>query len=283
MVDKVIISTDCACDLPKALVTKYHIPMMYYYMQVGEVHFRDIDEIDSDGILDYMSEGTHEICSMCASMEEYKEFFDKVSEGGKKKVIHIAIAKEVGAGYQNAVEAAKNFPEVYVVDSGMVSSAMGALVLVAADMGQKGATKDIILKKLDEVKGKINCRFVMRSADGLVRAKLISKIWGKVCNMLSLHPYIGLKNSRFSLLGFCVGNHEKCITKYVKKCLGDKERVSDEVVFILTAGCDYEVQKYILEEVKKCIHWKKVYVVKPSATITCNSGSGTFGLAFFYK
>ena len=233
--------------------------------------------------MDYMSEGMHEIHSMCASVEEYRNYFDKVSEGGKKTVIHISIAKEVGTGYQKAVEAAKDFPDVHVIDSGMVSSAMGALVIVAADMGQKGATKDIILKKLEEVKGKINCRFVMRSAQCLGRTKRMSKVWGKVCNALALHPFIGMKNSAFSLIGFCVGNYERCVTKYINKCLGDIEKVSDEVLFVVTTGCDYEVQKYILQEVKERIAWKNIYVVKPSATISCNSGSGSFGLAFFYK
>lgn len=283
MVSKVVISTDCVCDLPEKLVEKFNIWMMYYYMQVGEVRFRDIDEIDSDGILDYMSEGKYEIRSFCANVEEYRSFFDKVSGGGKKTVIHIAIAKEISNGFQNAVDAAKYFPDIHVIDSGMVSSAMGALVLVAADMGQKGATKDIILKRLEAVKSKINCRFVMHSAQGLGRSKRTSKAWRKICHLFSLHPYIGMKNSAFSLLGFCMGNHEKCISKYINKCLGDEEKVSDEVLFVLTAGCDYEVEKYILEEVKKRINWKNIYVVKPSATISCNSGSGTFGLAFFYK
>ncbi len=283
MVSKVVISTDCVCDLPEKLVEKFNIWMMYYYVQVGEVRFRDIEEIDSDEILDYMSEGKYEIRSYCANVDEYKGFFEKVSEGGKKTVIHIATAKEISNGFQNAVDAAKKFPDIHVIDSGMVSSAMGALVLVAADMGQKGATKDIILKKLEEVKSKINCRFVMQSAQGLGHTKRTSKAWKKICNVLSLHPYIGMKNSTFSLLGFCRGNHERCITKYINKCLGDVEKVSDEVLFVLTAGWDYEVEKYILEEVKKRINWKNIYVVKPSATISCNSGSGAFGLAFFYK
>lgn len=283
MVNKVIISTDCVCDLPEKLVEKYNIPMMYYYMQVGEARFQDINEINSDGILDYMVAGEKKIRSMCATVEEYKVFFDKVSDGGKRTVIHISIAEFVSAGYQNAVAAASSFPEVYVIDSGMVSGAMGALVLVAADMGQKGATKELILKRLEEVKGKINCRFVMRSARCLGKNRHMEKLWEKVCNVLALHPFISLKNSAFSLIGFCVGNYEKCVASYMNKCLGNKEKVSDEVLFVVTAGCDYEVQKYILAEVQKRIAWKNIYVIKTSATISCNSGSGTFGLAFFYK
>lgn len=283
MVNKVVISTDCVCDLPEKLVEKYNIPMMYYYMRVGEARFQDINEINSDGILDYMAGGEHNIRSMCATVEEYRNFFHKVSDGGKKTVIHISIAKYVSAGYRNAYEAAESFPEIYVIDSGMVSCAMGALVLVAADMGQKGATKDIILKRLEEIRGKINCRFVMHSAQCLGRNGRMAKIWAKICNTLSLHPFINLKNSAFSLVGFCVGGYEQCVTNYMRKCLCDKEKVSDEVLFVVTAGCDYEVQKYILTEVKKSIQWKNIYVIKTSATISCNSGSGTFGLAFFYK
>lgn len=281
MVNKVIISTDCVCDLPEKLVEKYNIPMMYYYMQVGEARFQDINEINSDGILEYMVAGKHNIRSMSATVEEYKEFFNKVSDAGKRTVIHIAIAKFISAGYRNAVTAAKEFPDIYVIDSGMVSGALGALVLVAADMGQKGATKEVILKRLDTLKGKINCSFVMRSAQCLGRHGRMAKFWEKVGNAFALHPFIGLKNSTFSLIGFCVGNHERCVTSYMNRCMKDKKKVSDEVLFVITAGCDYEVQKYILSEVQKRMVWKNIYVIKPSATISCNSGSGTFGLVFF--
>ena len=49
------------------------------------------------------------------------------------------------------------------------------------------------------------------------------------------------------------------------------------------AGCDYDMRKQIMEEVKKHIAWKHIYVLRVSATISCNSGAGTFGMAFFNK
>ena len=38
-----------------------------------------------------------------------------------------------------------------------------------------------------------------------------------------------------------------------------------------------------LEEAQKHIQWKHIFVESASATVSCNCGSGSFGLLFFRK
>jgi len=92
-----------------------------------------------------------------------------------------------------------------------------------------------------------------------------------------------MKNSNFSLAGLCLGNKYRRAVRYINRRLRNKEKISDEVLFIVLAGCDYDVRKRIEEEAKKQINWKHVYVLRASATISCNSGAGTFGMAYFNK
>ena len=55
---------------------------------------------------------------------DYERFFaEKLTEA--QYVIHITMSKNVSQGYQNALEAAKSFENVTVVDSGHLSSGMG--------------------------------------------------------------------------------------------------------------------------------------------------------------
>lgn len=283
MVNKVVVSTDCVCDLPQELVDKYSIPIMYYYIQVGDARFQDINEINSDCVLEYLLGGTKEISTTCASVEEYVEFFQKISENDRKTVIHISIADHVSMGYTYASEAAKAFANVLVVDSGKLSGAMGLFVLVAADLAQKGATKDIILQKLQGLGERINCSFMMRSAQCREYNQKLNKVLIGLLETMSLHPIITMKNSNFSFAGLCFGNKYRRTVRYINRRLRNKEKISDEVLFIMLAGCDYDVRKRIEEEVKKQVDWKHVYVLRASATISCNSGAGTFGLAFFNK
>lgn len=283
MVSRVIISTDCVCDLPQNLVEKYSIPIMCYYMQVGTARFQDIKEINSDNILEYMEQDDTMLATMSASVEEYRAFFGEIAEGGRRSVIHISVAKHISNGYKNAMEAAKELPYVQVVDSGKVSGAMGLFVLVAADLAKKGATRDIILQRLENVRERINCSFVVRSPRYLVYNKRMRGIWANRLEALSLHPIMTLHNSAFVRGGFCFGNDYQYARSYIDKRIGNVNKISNEVLFIVTAGCDYDLQQYIVAEVKKRVEWKHIYVVKASATISCNSGPGTFSLAYFNK
>ncbi len=283
MVSRVIISTDCVCDLPQNLVDKYSIPIMCYYMQVGSARFQDITEINSDSILEYMAQDDTMLATMSASVEEYGKFFQEISGNGKHSVIHISVAKHISNGYRNAMEAAKNFPCVQVVDSGKVSGGMGLFVLVAADLAKKGATKDIILQKLESVRERINCSFVVRSLKFLMYNRRMRGIGVNRLEALSLHPMVTLHNSAFTHSGFCFGNEYQYARSYINKRLSNVNKISDEVLFIVIAGCDYDLQQFIVTEVRKKVEWKHIYVVKASATISCNSGPGTFSLAYFNK
>ena len=283
MVNKVVVSTDCVCDLPQELVDKYSIPIMYYYVQMGEARFQDTNEINSDSVLEYLSQGDKEVSTACASVEEYSKFFRKISENDRKTVIHITIAERVSMGYKYASEAAEAFANVLVIDSGKLSGGMGLFVLVAADLAQKGATKDIILQRLQGLGDEINCSFIMRSAQCGEYSKKLNRVLVGLMDTISLHPVFSMKNSDFSLAGFCFGKICRRTCRYINKRLRNKDKISDEVLFIVLAGCDYDMRKQILEEVKKHIAWKHIYVLRASATISCNSGAGTFGMAFFNK
>ena len=283
MVNKVVVSTDCVCDLPQELVDKYSIPIMYYYVQMGEARFQDTNEINSDSVLEYLSQGDKEVSTTCASVEEYSGFFEKISENDRKTVIHITIANHVSMGYKSASEAAEGFANVLVIDSGKLSGGMGLFVLVAADLAQKGATKDIILQRLQGLGDQINCSFMMRSTQCREYNKKLNRVLTGLMETLSLHPVITMKNSDFALAGLCYGKIYRRTCRYITRRLRNKDKISDEILFIVLAGCDYDVRKKVVEEARKQIDWKHVYVLKASATISCNSGAGTFGMAFFNK
>ncbi len=281
--NRVIVSTDCVCDLPKKLIDKYSIPVMYYYMQMENARFQDINEINSDSILEYIEKDKKMAASMNASAEEYKDFFLKQTEGGKRKLIHISLAKNTGGGFDAATQAAKDIDNVYVVDSGKLSGGMGLLVLVAADLARKGATAEIILQEIERVREKVDCTFTVKSTQCLAYNKRFNQKLSNLLDSLSIHPIITMKNSKMVLGGVCFGNMRQYVRGYIQKTLSKKESISDDVVIIITAGCPYEMQQMILEEAQKHIQWKHIFVESASATVSCNCGSGSFGLLFFRK
>jgi len=278
---KIVVSTDCVCDLPLKLIEKYSIPVMYYYITIDNFRFRDIKEIDSNSVLEYL-EDNKRATSMSAPEEEYKTFFEENTKEGNI-LIHITSLKQISEGYKNAFEASKDMENVFVVDSCKISGAMGFLVITAADLAKKGATVEIILKELEKVREKIECSFVLKSADCLTYNSRLDHRISDLFNTLSIHPVMSVRNRKLTFEKFILGNEKLYIRSYIRDVLYHPSDIDDNLLIINTVGFSYEMQQFIVSETKKYVDFKHIYVEKASATISCNCGSGTFGLLFMRK
>lgn len=71
-----------------------------------------------------------------------------------------SMAKHVSAGYQNALEAAKSFNNVTVIDSGHLSSSMGLSVLYAAYLAEHHTAKAEIVASVRRMERFISSAFI---------------------------------------------------------------------------------------------------------------------------
>lgn len=280
MKNKVIISTDCICELPDKLLKKYSIAVMHCYMQIGDARFQDINEINSDSILDYIEQGDLPVSTMSASVDEYANYFGSISDNGCFDVIHISASRNAGQGYANACEAAEKISSVHVVDSEKLSGAIGILVLAAADFAKKGATTEVILQELDTLRDKLSCSFIISPSHAPVVSKLFHTELIRLFEWFSIYPTITIKNNRVKSGGLYIGSKTNCARSYIKKNLCDKDGISDDILFIVTTGCSYKMQQIVIEEAKKYVNWKRIYIERASATSTCRCGTGAIGLYF---
>jgi hypothetical protein len=63
--------------------------------------------------------------------------------------------------------------------------------------------------------------------------------------------------------------------------LRHKGKISTDIIYITHAGCTVEQLELIRHEILRCIPFEKVIVQRPSVSIACNSGIGTFGMAYY--
>lgn len=277
--DEVLVSTDCVCDLPKQLREKYHIPIMYYYIRTKEARFQDTREITSDELIEYIEGDKKQAKSRSASMEEYKEHFEMLRKKTRGVIIHISMAKYVSEAYDNASKAAEEFKDIYVVDSGHLSGGMGIMVLTAADMAKRGACAEMILEEMESMREKVSSSFIVNSTECLYRGGRISENVHNFCKLFSLHPILKMSESKMKPVGICIGGQQRIARAYIRRTLRKKNIVKD-IAFLITAGCSYEFQEFLKEEIQKRVQWDVIIVNEASATISCNCGSGAFGILF---
>ncbi len=277
----VMVTTDSVCDLPESLIKQFGISVCPYYICTDEGRFLDNQELKSDELLAHIAQGRKGY-SQAPEVEDYERFFaKKLTEA--QNVIHITMAKHVSMGYQNALEAAKSFENITVINSGHLSSSMGLSVLCAAYLAERHAGKAEIVAAVKRVERFISSAFIINDTHMMCRAGRIPKRIQVICDALLLHPILVLKKSRMTVGSMEMGGFTHVAKRYVRKVLQDTRNIDRSILFITYSGLDEKKLQYIQELVRQYCPFERVYLQKASSAIVSNCGPGSFGLLFLRK
>ena len=276
-----IITTDSVCDLPESLKKKLHISVCPYYICTDQGRFLDELELKADELLSLMASGKN-CYSQAPDVEDYERFFaEKLTEA--QNVIHITMAKNAGQGYYNALEAAKSFENVTILDSGHLSGGMGLAVLYAASIAEKHISKAEIIHAVKKLRHYISSTSIIDSTHMMCQAGKIPKRVEILCDTLLLHPIIQLRQSKMIVSGLAIGNFTHIARHYVRKMLINAGNIDRRILFITYVGMDDEKLRYIQSLVNQYCPFERIYLQKASSAVACNCGPGSFGLLFMRK
>lgn len=279
---KIAITADCICDLPKDLLERFRIRLMYCYVHTGEGRFCDLFEISSDSLLAYLQKDGSHSHSSTADPSEYEYFFAETLKEAEH-VIHITATANLSGAYPNATQAAKTFDNVTVIDSAHISSGHGLMVLYAARLAEEGRNVDEICEALDEYRERVFSNFLVPSTATLYRNGKVSGAVHRLCTVLNLHPVLSMSRNKLKLWCIESGNMHRAISLYIKKLFKHSRQIDTGILFVTYAGCSVKQIDEIVEIVEKYIHFDQVILQKASATVSSNCGVGTFGLMFVRK
>ena len=276
-----MITTDSVCDLPESLIREFGIVVCPYYVRTGQGRFLDGLELKPDELLSHMAEGGTGI-SQAPDVEDYERFFaERLTEA--QNVIHITMAKHISQGYDNALEAAKSFENVMVLDSGHLSSSMGLIVLHAAYMAENYVPRNEIVDAVKRLQRYISSAFIIDSTHWMCQAGQIPKKIQVMCDALLLHPVLVLRNSRMKVGSMEMGGFERVAKRYIRKVLANSGSIDKRILFITYAGMESKQILLIQKLVQQYCPFDRVYVQKASSAIASNCGPGSFGILFMKK
>ena len=276
-----IITTDSVCDLPESLIREFGISVCPYYVCTEEGRFLDNLELSPDELLAHIARGKSGY-SQPPDVEDYERFFaEKLTEA--QNIIHITMAKHSSQGYYNAMEAAKSFENVTVLDSGHLSSSMGLSVLYAASMAENHVPKAEIVKTVKRLRHYISSAFIIDSTHMMCQAGKISKRIQILCDALLFHPVIVLRKSKMVVGGLKMGDFSHVARRYIRRTLMNRADIDRRILFITYAGMSKEQLQRIQNLAQQYCPFERVYLQKASSAIACNCGPGSFGLLFMKK
>ncbi len=279
---KVCITSDGVCDLTSELLEKYDIKLIDLYIKTESGRFRDKKEIDIHNIERYLSHEQATAIGLAPTVEDYENFFaEALTEADN--VVYISMAGGTGHCYENAIEAAKGFDHVHIIDSSHISAGQGLVVLHAAKMASEGLLISDIIKEIEGMKSRVKAAYVLPNTRILYQRGFTDLFTAKICDMFKLHPILGPFRNKITVLGVRAGKIEKVWKSFIRFHLRNSSRIDDRIIYVVHAGCTVKQQELIQEEINRNMQFKQVIFTQASVSTVCNSGLGSIGLAVYYK
>ena len=279
---KVRITADCFCDLSDSLLDKYDIRLIYTYIETEEGRFKDRQEINVNNLANYFKKYGVMATAVAATVEDYEKFFaDNLAEADD--VIHLSLASRLGESYGHAISAAKGFDHVHVIDSKQVSAGMGLVVLTASQLAKESYELEDLIQKLQFYINRTESQFLLPAARLFRHKGYVNKYMQLICDGFGLHPVVGMKNSRFKLLGLYRGNLVTARRHFMRFYLGKHHRICTDVLFMSHAACSVKETQLMLETVDECRDFDKIILQEGAVSNACIAGIGTVGIAYLSK
>ncbi|MBQ8983894.1 MAG: DegV family EDD domain-containing protein [Lachnospiraceae bacterium] len=277
----VIITSNSVCDLPSSVIKKLNIPIMPVLIRTDEGVFKDGIQMDADELIRYMENGGN-AASLSMNEEDYTEFFANALKRAHN-LIHISINSGMSSDYEKVTEAAKAFDNVTVVNSGVLSSATGILVLIAYKLAQQGVSVPDIVAELERIKERINCNFVVNTTEYMAKIGFVSPFVHKVAQSFNLHPSISFKDDKYRTAGIWMGSTRRAYRKFIHKAFPVDIIPDPDILFITYVNVPTDTLLWIKEEISKIAYFENVVFKQASAAVSSGCGSGTFGIMYFAK
>lgn len=274
------ITATSTCDLPPELLERYQITMVPLYVSFGGSTCRDGVDARPEDIFRHVEEGGQLPSTAAVNIADYQALFAQLSPQ-YDAVLHITIGSEFSCCYQNALVAAEDYPNVYVVDSRNLTTGQGMLAIEAAIAAERGDSVEDILKLLDNLIGRVDTTFVVDKLDYLAKGGRCSSVVALGANLLKLKPCINLVDGKMSVGKKYRGAFDKVLPDYVRDQLAGKDVDLNRAIVTYTR-CDPAIPAAICDIVRE-YGFREVVTAVAGCTISCHCGPNTLGVIFLRK
>ena len=279
---RVKIISDSTCDLSPELLERYDIAITPLCVIKDGKEFHDGVDITPADIFAHV-DGGRDLCSTAAvSQFEYTEMFTRYAKDCDA-VVQINIGSNFSCCYQNACLAAQDFDNVYVVDSGNLSSGQGLLVVAAAKLAEQGLSGAEIAERMRALVPKVEASFLIERLDYMRKGGRCSAVAALGANLLNLKPCIEVREGKMGVCKKYRGSFEKCIRQYVKDRLDGRADIAPDLAFITHPACQENVVDAAMEEAARYGSFDEVVETHAGCTVSCHCGPNTLGILFVRK
>ena len=275
----VMITADSTCDLSEELLNRYNVKILPLTILLGEESFLDgAHYTPADMYRRYRADGTLPKTA-APSLQQITDFFTPFLNEGYE-IVHLDISSDLSSTCSNARIVASELEGVYVVDSRMLSTGVGLLVIEGAECRDKGMSAADIAEHLTELTGKVDTSFVLDTLEFMWKGGRCSGVAALGANLLKLKPALEMKDGKLGVYKKYRGNINSVYRQYITERLSGK-KVRPGHVFITESG---EIEQAVIDElealVRELIPVQEIHHTIAGCTVSSHCGPRTLGVLF---
>ena len=275
---KIAISAESTLDLSKELIKQYDVHVIPFTVLLGETAYLD-GEINSQDIFDYVYKNKILPRTSAVNEFQYREYFQNLLDQGYEAIIHISLSSEISTSCSQAINAAKKFENVYIIDSRSLSTGIALEVIYAAKLVKKGLQPKEIVDKVNARIPYVQASFVIQTLEYLHKGGRCSGLLRFGAAILRIKPQIIVSDGKMSPAKKYIGRKSQVIEAYCRDTLEQFANPDLSVAFVTHTLATPEMVAVAIDALRKR-GFKTIYETTAGATITSHCGPQTLGILF---
>nr|MDH3153098.1 DegV family protein [Bacillus licheniformis] len=277
---KTAVVTDSTAYIPKDLRDRYNIHMIPLNVIFGETSYRE--EIDMSWKDYYKEVKAHENLPT-TSQPAYGELISLYEKLGETydAVISIHLSSGISGTFNSAVSASGMLEgiKVYPFDSEISRMAQGFYAIEAAEMAEKGAAPEEIIRHLDHMKTSMRAYFMVDDLSHLQRGGRLSGAQAFVGSLLKVKPILHFEN-KLIVPYEKIRTRKKAMNRLFELFGEDAEKGKPLRAVVIHANREEEADQ-IIEELSKQYAHVEFYKSYFGPVIGTHLGEGAMGIAWY--
>jgi DegV family protein with EDD domain len=274
------IITDSSCDLPDDVVERHRLTVVPLTIRFGDEDFVDREQLSKDDFWSKLTSGDVTPETAAPSVGRFQEAFTRLSNEGADGVVVICISSELSATHQAAVLAVDSYGggiPVRVIDSRLVSAALGLVVVEAARAAEAGATIAETERIAVEAAASSNLLATLDTLEYLKRGGRIGGAAAFFGNLLDLKPLIAFADGVVSPAG-----RVRTRRKAVAAILEHLDGIVDKVEALAVVHSDPDDLESFRDEVA-ARYPGQIMLSRLGPVVGTHAGPGVIGIGYRLK
>jgi DegV family protein with EDD domain len=271
------IVTDSSCDLPDEIIARHRIEIVPLTIRFGEEELVDREQLTTQEFWHRLTHGPVLPETAAPSVGRFQQAFNRLVSSGADGIVVLCISSEISATIQSATLAADQLVAgvpARVIDSRLVSAALGLAVIEAAEAAAAGDSLDEVERVARSACDRGRIFATPDTLEYLRRGGRIGGAAALIGGLLDVKPLIAFEEGKVAAAGR-VRSRKRALSAVLEHV---EEHVSDITRLAVVHSDPVELPEF-LEELAG-IYEGETIVARFGPVVGTHIGPGALGITY---